>query len=153
MITITCPQIYIPQTLEEQKNTLFLGGGITGCKLWQSTVELGLKNTNYILLNPRRAIFNIEDKSISEEQIKWEYYHLKIAKQRMFYFPKESICPIALFELGKYIDINDDLYVAYDEEYQRKDDLIFQMKEARQKNLFNSLQKLIEFLKIKDLVQ
>ena len=82
--------------------TIFLSGGITGCPEWQLEIINLLKDFDIVLLNPRRKIFPIDDPNASDEQIKWEFDHLRKADAILFWFPRESICPIALYELGAW---------------------------------------------------
>ena len=58
--------------------------------------------TNYAVLNPRREKFPIDDLNAAPEQIKWEFEHLRKADLISFWFCKETIQPIALFELGAW---------------------------------------------------
>jgi hypothetical protein len=84
--------------------SVFLGGGITNCPEWQAALIDSLTGTvenNIVLLNPRRAKFDVSDASASVTQIQWEFDYLKRADVKLFWFPQESICPITLFELGK----------------------------------------------------
>ena len=82
--------------------SLFLGGGITGCSDWQAEMSQLLKDTDLVVLNPRRKIWSINDPEASAKQIEWEYEHLQKANMIMFWFPPETLCPIALFEYGIY---------------------------------------------------
>jgi len=75
---------------------IFLAGGITNCPDWQSEIVDSLQNFDITLLNPRRKKFPINDPGASKEQISWEYNHLRKADTILFWFPKESICPIAI---------------------------------------------------------
>jgi hypothetical protein len=44
----------------------------------------------------------LDDPTATPAQIAWEYHHLKQAEAIMFWFCKETIQPIVLFELGKW---------------------------------------------------
>jgi hypothetical protein len=48
--------------------------------------------------------FSMNDPTASKDQIQWEFEHLRKADTILFWFPKESICPIALYELGAWYD-------------------------------------------------
>src|SRR5437868_6025694 len=83
---------------------VFLAGGITGCPDWQADVIKMLADTNLTLLSPRRRrypMLNPED-AAAEEQITWEFRHLRLASAIVFWFPCETLCPIALYELGAW---------------------------------------------------
>lgn len=88
--------IEAPTIYRGNGRSLFLAGGITGCPDWQSKLIDLLKNEDVVILNPRRKDFPINDPKAIEKQIVWEYNHLKKANAISFWFPKESICPIAL---------------------------------------------------------
>lgn len=82
------------------ETSLFAAGGITNCPDWQAEFVAKLSDTNLIIYNPRRDEFDVRDPSVSSEQIEWEYQRLKRADLVSFWFCKETLCPITLFELG-----------------------------------------------------
>ena len=106
--------------------SIFLAGGITGCSDWQTQIVELLKDENVILLNPRRKNFPIDDPKASYEQIFWEYNHLRRATAISFWFPKETLCPITLLELGKWIVSKKPLFIGIDKEYKRLKDVKLQ---------------------------
>lgn len=120
------PQEYVesPQEYAGQKG-LFLAGGITGCPDWQSKVRPMLKHWD--LLNPRRKNFPIEDPSAAEQQITWEYNHLRKAKAILFWFPCETLCPIVLYELGAWAMTAKPIFVGTHPEYKRRQDVVIQL--------------------------
>src|SRR5262245_52117185 len=91
--------------------SLFLGGGISGCPDWQREIVTLLADTDLTLLNPRRAFFPIDDPSQAERQIEWEFRHLRLATAILFWFPRETLCPIALYELGAWSMTDKPLFV------------------------------------------
>ena len=112
--------------------SVFLAGGITSCPDWQSDMVKKLSDTNLTLLNPRRTTFDITDPVQSELQIAWEHAHLKKAMAILFWFPKETLCPITLYELGYWAaDRHKRLFVGTDPEYQRKIDVVTQLRLER----------------------
>ncbi len=113
------------KTVENEKS-LFLGGGITNCPDWQSELIGLLKEDDLVLLNPRRANFPMGDPNASKEQIKWEYRHLRKADAIMFWFPKETLCPIVLYELGAHSMTNKPLFIGVHSDYARKLDVEIQ---------------------------
>jgi hypothetical protein len=123
---IECPQIYTGK-----ETSLFLGGGITGCSNWQKDLVSLLSDTNLVLLNPRRENFDINDRHMEEEQIKWEFEHLLKASAVSFWFTKETLCPITLYELGKQIVSNKPVFLGIHPEYARKRDLEIQTRLIR----------------------
>src|SRR5690348_10230732 len=94
-----------PPVYPQLENTpIFLAGGITDCPDWQSEVVEQLVKTNLMIFNPRRDYFDVEDSRMTFEQIRWEFAHLRLAKGVVFWFPKETLCPITLFELGSRLE-------------------------------------------------
>lgn len=106
---------------------LFLGGGISNCPDWQKFVFNYLNSYSgfekFVILNPRRKNFPINNPLASISQIKWEFEHLKLSTMVMFWFPCETLCPITLFEYGKHLIGNKKLFVGCHEKYGRKIDL------------------------------
>lgn len=96
-----------PQTPDfdgEIPHLVFMAGGITDCPDWQKEFYDLTKDRipdSFVLINPRRDNFDVRDPSMSDEQIKWEYKWLQRSSIVTFWFPKETLCPITLFELGK----------------------------------------------------
>ena len=88
-----------------------------------SSIVDSLKNFDITLLNPRRNKFPINDPNASKEQISWEYNHLRTADTILFWFPKESICPIALYELGAWCMTEKPICLGVDPDYPRKIDI------------------------------
>src|SRR5262245_39813726 len=78
--------------------SLFLAGGITGCPDWQAETISLFADLPLVLLNPRRRDFPINDPSAGPSQIEWEHRHLRRADAVLFWFPRETLCPIALYE-------------------------------------------------------
>ena len=130
---------------------VFLAGGITGCPPWSDqAAELLGDVPNLLLFDPRRFDFDVNNTSMEEEQIGWEVRHLSIANAILFWFPKETLCPITLFELGKAIGQNRMFVVGCDPEYKRKNDLIHQLKFANSTTTVKfSLEETVEELKRK----
>lgn len=109
---------------------LFLGGGITNCPDWQADVVKMLEETDLTILNPRRSAAFTGD--IADEQIRWEYEALRAVKTVLFWFPKETLCPITLFELGVFSQRKDTrLIVGTHPEYARRFDVQVQMELSR----------------------
>lgn len=120
------------------ETSLFLGGGITNCPDWQQEVVKMLADTPLVLLNPRRKNFPIGDPDASYHQIEWEFKHLQMATGIMFWFPCETLCPIVLFEYGKWIDKAKSLFVGYHPYYERRNDIDIQTSLARSSQVVHS---------------
>ena len=125
---IECPKIYKENKKEK---SLFLAGGITGCLDWQSELVELLEKENITLLNPRRKNFPVGDLNASRNQIAWEYNHLRKADAISFWFTKETLCPITLYELGKISAGSKKLFVGVHQEYSRKQDVEIQTELIR----------------------
>ncbi len=106
--------------------SVFLAGGITGCPDWQQDMRKLLTQTSLTLLNPRRKDFPIGDPEAAYEQVKWEYAALRAADAILFWFPKETLCPIVLYELGAWSMTKKPIFVGTDPEYKRRQDVIIQ---------------------------
>ncbi len=119
------------QTYTGQATSLFLAGGITGCPDWQQEMVEALKNSALVLFNPRRASFPIKDVHAAAAQIEWEYIHLRKATAISFWFPHETLNPIALYELGAWSMTNKPLFVGVDTSYRRIQDICIQTALAR----------------------
>ena len=112
--------------------SLFLAGGISGTFDWQADVIARLADLPLVILNPRRRNFPMDDPSAAEGQITWEFRHLRRATAVAFWFPPETLCPIALFELGGRIaEPGQPLFVGTHPDYQRRLDVRIQLKLAR----------------------
>lgn len=111
--------------------SLFLAGGISGCEIWQKDVVERLHDLPLTLLNPRRRDFPMHRPKAAEEQIRWEYEHLRRATMRLFWFPPQTLCPIALYELGGAALRTGPLFVGADRGYQRRRDVEIQLTLAR----------------------
>lgn len=135
---------FVP-TINHQRKSLFLGGGITNCPDWQQYVTDKLISTNLVVLNPRRKNFPIDDPSAARQQIEWEFKHLELATVAMFWFPCETLCPITLFELGKWIVGTKKVFIGCHPEYQRLIDVQIQSQLVRPSQVIHTnLDSLVE---------
>ncbi|MEK6905685.1 MAG: nucleoside 2-deoxyribosyltransferase domain-containing protein [Nanoarchaeota archaeon] len=115
-----------PTEYQGKERSLFLAGGITGCPDWQADLTDLLRDTDLVLLNPRRTNFPIPYQKSAQEQIEWEYCHLIKADAISFWFPKETVCPITLFELGVYLTRDKPIFIGIHPEYARRRDVEIQ---------------------------
>ena len=121
-----------PDTVKESTNKrIFLAGGISNCPDWQSYVadELKKKVKNLDIINPRRTVWDDErkDSSVSLDQIVWEKEYLDECDYVLFWFPKNTLCPITLFELGAALYTKNITSIGIEPGYQREFDVITQV--------------------------
>ncbi len=113
--------------------TIFVAGGISGTGVWQDRmfdlIAAAYRDVkpplDLTVVNPRQIDY-IKTDSAVKTQIEWEYKHLAKCSAIMFWFPKETVCPITLFELGKWIRSRF-LFVGCDPDYSRRLDLKVQL--------------------------
>lgn len=116
---------------------VFLAGGISNCPNWQEKISEYLEkhlqglSKDYLIINPRRDNFDVKDASAAEAQIKWEHEMLERSDVILFWFPKDTLCPITLYELGNYTEKNKHLIIGVDPDYKRKEDVIIQTQLRR----------------------
>lgn len=105
---------------------LFLAGGITDCPDWQGEIveHLEAMELPLVVCNPRRNDFPINDPTAAPEQIEWEHTMLEKADFISFWFPKATLCPITLFELGKHL--HSEPLIGIEDGYQRSLDIRIQ---------------------------
>ena len=150
--SMTVASHYTPQ---QGEISLFLAGGITGCFDWQKeavklldAVQTGFFGPNkedLVVLNPRREHWPMNDPAASEKQIEWEFEHLQKATMILFWFPPETLCPITLFEYGKWLVKNKPIFVGCDPEYKRLEDVKTQTRlERPYMKVHTSLQAVID---------
>jgi hypothetical protein len=111
--------------------SLFLAGGITGCPDWQRDLLALLADIDLVFFNPRRHNYPINVPDLAEEQITWEFEHLRRADAIVFWFPRETLCPIALYELGAWSMTAKHLFVGAHPDYSRRVDVATQTRLAR----------------------
>lgn len=109
--------------------SLFIAGGITGTSDWQTELLKLLEKQEVLVYNPRRDNYKASDPIVEFEQISWEYEHLGQADAVSFWFPKESLCPITLFELGLMLNHNPykRIFIGCDPSYSRIRDVKIQV--------------------------
>jgi len=111
---------------------VFLAGGISGTLDWQTVVIQSLNELAITILNPRRKNYPWNEPAAAAAQIEWEFRHLRRTTTVLFWFPPETLCPIALFELGGRVLVREQaLFVGTDPGYARKLDVEIQLRLAR----------------------
>jgi hypothetical protein len=134
---IECPTEYAGSGVSpDARTSIFLAGGITGCPDWQAEVvtqcrEDDWANKRLTLINPRRKSFKLDDPTLAEAQIRWEHRMLRVADVIVFWFPEETVCPIALYELGAWSMTTKTLILGAHPNYSRRFDVVTQTALAR----------------------
>ena len=148
-----------PEILEDDAYLplLFLAGGITDCADWQTPTSVKIaEKIRLNIANPRRESWDMSQSDIiSKEQIAWEYNLLKRTDIFFFWFTKETLNPITLFEYGKAITTGKPIYVGTHPEYKRRFDVIVQSQLEKgydfkiYDNLYDMIENLIESYNLK----
>lgn len=106
MQTITAPEP-LPEILPEK--TLFLAGSIEmdTAEEWQERVKKLMADSDWTILNPRRAQWDSSWKQVKENpqfraQVEWELSALEKAHKALVYFDPNTKSPITLLELGLF---------------------------------------------------
>ncbi len=120
MKVITAPELY-------QHKRLFLAGGISNCPWWQDSIIEKLKDEDVVIYNPRRKDFDINDPNATEIQIAWENQMFQWADILVFWFCKQTLNPIVLYELGKWLQ-HKPAVIGIEEGYTRKTDVLQQAR-------------------------
>jgi hypothetical protein len=140
--------IRCPAEFSGKEKSIFLAGGISGCADWQEEMVSLLSSTDLALFNPRRLDFDTSDLSMEEDQINWEHRHLKKSDAVSFWFPPETLCPITLFELGKILMTDKEVFIGVHPDYRRKRDIEIQTRLIRPEiKIVYSLKDLAEKIK------
>lgn len=123
--------IEAPEEWDGHGRAVFLAGGITDCPDWQTEMVEMMDGSDLVVLNPRRKDFPISDPDAAQAQITWEHHYLRRAGVISFWFPKETLCPIVLYELGAWSMTGKPLVVGVEPGYQREADVRIQTRLAR----------------------
>lgn len=129
---MTATYIEAPEEYHGTGPSVFLAGGISGTHDWQSEAARLLADLPLTILNPRRMNYPWHEPSAAEAQITWEFRHLHRAAVVLFWLPPETLCPIALYELGgRAMVTGQPLFVGVHPDYKRRIDVEIQLKLAR----------------------
>ena len=108
---------------------IFIAGGITNCRDWQQDfIEKIGEYPDVVMFNPRREEYIPSNGPEAVDQISWEYQAMFHSDLVVFWFCKETLCPITLFELGKMLGQRKNVIVGSDLEYARLFDLNVQLR-------------------------
>lgn len=62
------------------------------------------------------------------KQVKWETMYLEMVDVVLFWFCKETLCPMTLYEFSWMLNSNKSICVGADPEYQRFNDIKFRLE-------------------------
>lgn len=120
-IYVQCPN-KLESIPSSDSKSIFFAGGVTNCPLWQDELKAKVSAfdlKSLIIYNPRRSE-EFDFKKESHFQINWEFTNLISSNAVSFWFPKESICPITLLELGTCLkDKTKTVFIGCHPEYPR----------------------------------
>lgn len=122
------PYIEAPDEFSGPRPAVFLAGGISDAENWQAQLVRRLGDIQGTIVNPRRKVYPRGDRAENQRQIKWEYRHLTQADFVAFWFPPQTLCPIALFELGVCCGLQLPMIVGVDPDYLRRFDVEVQLQ-------------------------
>ena len=139
-----------PEEYTGPNRSMFLAGGISNCPNWQREIALKLNDTDLTVYNPRRDNFPMGDLVEGKKQIRWEWKYLQEADYISFWFPKETLCPITLFELGSWSMSDKKIFVGCHLDYARRFDVEEQLELRRPEveivyDLYRLLAQIIEY--------
>lgn len=123
--------IEAPQEYGGSGPAVFLAGGISDAEQWQHRIATMLAPIGVTILNPRRRVYPQNDLAEDRRQIEWEYRHLQMANLVAFWFPPQTLCPLALFELGTCCSSQVPIVVGVDPAYSRRFDIEVHLKLRR----------------------
>lgn len=119
---------------------LFLAGGISGCWNWQKPMAALIShfleratpttwlidNPPFVIASPRREAGLAMDGNGAVAQIEWEHKALASSYTKSYYFTRDTVQPIVLLELGKHLANPINMFIAIENGYQRKTDVLVQ---------------------------
>ncbi len=117
--------------------TVFLAGNISNTWNWQNKMVEMLGRTDLTVINPRREFFDESNPLLPKQQIAWEFFFLKETAAISFWFDKDTMAPISLYELGfqlgKIVGGNNSkkIFIGVDKEYKRKVDVEEQLRNTK----------------------
>jgi hypothetical protein len=147
--------IYPPESinLSTSEKAIFLAGSIENgvAEDWQSLFIHHLRNTDWVILNPRRKAWDASwEQSLNNplfvEQVNWELEGLEKAIIVVMNFIPNTFSPISLLEFGLYAH-SSKLVVCCPEGFWRKGnvDVVCQRYNITQVNDFEALKNYIAF--------
>lgn len=145
-------EIQPPQKIPKEGKKLFLAGSIEmgTAREWQKEVIEELKDTEWVILNPRRDSWDnswrqeIENRQF-REQVEWELEGQEGANVILMHFVRNAKSPISLLELGLFAR-SGKMIVVCDEDFWREGNVDVVCAHYGVKQM-NTLKEAIEHLK------
>lgn len=137
--------IQSPSVKEIKYRSIFLAGGIQDCPDWRSDAIKLIKKvcrqekSDVTIINPLRESFTPD---LHKAQVQWETAYLEVADLVLFWFPKETLCPMTLYEFGWMLNSGRNMIIGAHPEYARFNDLRFRL-EAHHGILSTSLEEMM----------
>lgn len=85
-----------------------------------------IDNPPFVIASPRREAGFSMDGPGAAAQIAWEHKALASSYTKSYYFTRDTVQPIVLLELGKHLANPVNLFIAIEDGYQRKFDVLVQ---------------------------
>jgi len=131
-INITAPNDITTSPEIELMPHIFVAGGISNTANWQNSMIELLSDEGVVTYNPRREHYSTLEPKLLVEQITWEYENLQKADMILFWFSNQTLCPITLYELGRWGNSSHKtIFVGIEPGYLRQQDVEIQTKLAR----------------------
>jgi len=126
-------------TWNNNEKKIFLAGGCATEWRWE-LIQM-LANTSLVFLDPKR-----DDACSKKEMVRWEHKHLLLTDAILFWFPKETLCPMTLYELGTWAQTRKNLFVGVHPDYAKREDVEIRLALADVEIVY-SLEKLSKRIK------
>ncbi len=130
--------------------SVFLAGTIdNGASIdWQQNIVDKMRNFsgNFLLYNPRRSVWDANDKRELEYQINWELDHLEAADYILMNILGSSKSPVSLLELGIHIHSGKILLVC-DPSYYRYDNVRITCKKYHVK-IYHTIEEALQTIQL-----
>lgn len=124
MFLLTAPA-RLPDSPRKDVPIVYLAGGLA--TPWREEVIFRLEHNTVILVDPTNKGL-AGGLNATQQQTQWERTYLDRADAIMFWFPSETPCPVALFELGFLLAQGKKVFIGAHPLYPKLNDLIAQVR-------------------------
>jgi hypothetical protein len=84
--------------------SVFLAGGVNNCEDWQEELSSLINTSLYDVVNPRSKNHSNKLEITKRDLMLWEHRAIDKSDSAIFWFPKNTVCPTALLELGRMLE-------------------------------------------------